>query len=151
MIRLGAEVGLRRCEIAKVRPERDLVEDLGGWSLDVQGKGGRLRTVPLTELMAAELRGLGAGYAFPGKVDGHLSERWVGTLVSRALPGSWTTHSLRHRFGQRTHEVERDLTIVQELLGHASILTTRVYVRTDRDRLRSTVEAAAGTGRVRAA
>lgn len=151
MIRLGAEVGLRRMEIAQVWPERDLVPDLDGYSLDIQGKGGRPRTVPLTELMSVELRSLGAGYAFPGAVDGHLSPRWVGTLVSRALPGPWTTHSLRHRFGQRSHDVERDLVVVQELLGHSSILTTRRYVRTDRQRLRSTVSAAAGVGPVRAA
>lgn len=151
MIRLGAEVGLRRCEIAALWPERDLVRDLAGWSLEVQGKGGRLRVVPISEGTAAELHALGAGFAFPGNDNGHLSARWVGTLVSRALPGRWTAHSLRHRFAQRAHEVDRDLTVVQELLGHASILTTRVYVRTPKDRLRTTVEAVAGAGPVRAA
>lgn len=148
MIRLGAEAGLRRFEIAQVWPARDLVEDLAGWSLDVQGKAGRLRTVPLPEGLAAELRSLGPGPAFPGKENGHLSARWVGTLVSRALPGTWSTHSLRHRFGQRTHDVDHDLALVQELLGHASITTTRAYVRNDKARLRATVEAAAGVGPV---
>lgn len=145
MIRLGSEVGLRRCEVARVH-SRHLVEDLDGWSLEVQGKGGKLRVVPLTEMMAAELLSLPAGWAFPGDDNGHLSPRWVGTLVARALPGRWTLHSLRHRFAHRAHQVERDLVIVQELLGHASINTTRIYVPVLNDRLRPTVQAAAGYG-----
>jgi len=149
MIRLGAEVGCRRAEIAQVWPSRDLVRDLTGWSLDVQGKGGRLRTVPLEAALAEELLALGPGWAFPGDDNGHLSPRWVGTLVSRALPAPWTTHSLRHRFGQRNHEVDHDLALVQELMGHASITTTRAYVRNSKARLRATVEAASGVGPVR--
>lgn len=143
MLRLAAETGLRRAEVAQVWPARDLLEDLDGWSLVVHGKGGKDRVVPLPALLAADLRALPAGWAFPGDVDGHLSPRWVGTLVGRLLPEGWTMHSLRHRFADRTHEVERDLVVVQELMGHASIVTTRAYVPVRRDRLRATVEAAA--------
>lgn len=147
MIRLGAEIGLRRAEVAQVH-NSDLTRDLDGWSLRVHGKGGRERYLPLPPLLAQELLSLPAGWAFPGDDDGHLSPRWVGTLVSRLLPDPWTMHSLRHRFAARTHEVERDLVIVQELLGHASIVTTRNYVPVRRDRLRLTVEAASGIGEV---
>lgn len=147
MIRLGSEIGLRRAEVAQVH-NSDLVKDLEGWSLRVHGKGGRERYLPLPFLLATELQSLPPGWAFPGDDGGHLSPRWVGTLVSRLLPGDWTMHSLRHRFAARTHEVERDLVIVQELLGHASIVTTRNYVPVRRDRLRLTVEAAASIGPV---
>lgn len=148
MLRLAGEYGLRRAEVAQVWPEVDLVEDLTGWTLLVRGKGGKQRELPLSDLMAAELRSLPAGPAFPGECSGHLSPRWVGTLVSRLLPEGWTMHSLRHRFANRTYEVERDLVVVQELLGHASIVTTRGYLRTPNDRLRATVMAAAGIGAV---
>lgn len=148
MVRLGAEAGLRRAEVAVVHPRRDLVEDLTGWSLIVHGKGGKERLIPLTDLMAAELLGLPDGYAFPGRIEGHLSPRRVGELVSELLPGPWTMHTLRHRFATRTHEVERDLVQVQELLGHASIVTTRAYVAVATDRLRATVNRAAGSGPV---
>lgn len=144
MVRLGAEIGLRRAEVAQVH-SGDLFADLDGWSLVVHGKGGKQRTLPLPPLLAAELRSLPAGWAFPGDVGGHLSPRWVGTLVSRLMPAPWTMHTLRHRFADRTHQVEHDLVIVQELLGHASIVTTRAYVPVRRDRLRSTVEAAAAS------
>lgn len=144
MLRLGAEIGLRRREVALVHSD-DLFQDLDGWSLVVHGKGGKERVLPLPPLLAAELLALPKGYAFPGDVDGHLSPRWVGTLVSRLMPEPWTMHTLRHRFADRTHQVEHDLVIVQELLGHASIVTTRAYVPVRRDRLRATVEIAAAS------
>lgn len=142
MLRLSAEAGLRRGEVAQVHT-RDLVEDLDGWSLVVHGKGGRERVVPLPAALAVELRRLPAGWVFPGDCGGHLSPRWVGTVVARLLPEGWTMHTLRHRFATRAHGVDGDLCVVQELLGHANINTTRAYVAVDRSKLRRTVEAAA--------
>lgn len=140
MVRLAAEMGLRRAEVAGIH-SRDVVEDLTGWSLNVHGKGQRERLVPLTPVLARELRALPAGYAFPGDEDGHLSPRWVGTLVGRTLPEGWTMHSLRHRAATRWYGVDRDLLTVGELLGHASPVTTRVYVRLPDDARRRLVNA----------
>ena len=142
MLRLGAEIGMRRAEVAQVHSD-DLVEDLVGWSLLVHGKGLKTRTVPLTDGVAIDLRGLPAGYAFPGAVDGHLSARWVGKVVTMLMPGKWTMHTLRHRFATRAYSVERDVFVVQELLGHASPATTRRYVKIAGADLRRTVLAAA--------
>lgn len=142
MMLLAADHGLRRAEIAVVH-SRDLIEDLDGWTLLVHGKGGKERHVPLTARTAALLRA-SPGYAFPGDVDGHLSPRWVGTLVNRLLPSGWTIHKLRHRAGTKWWEVSGgDLASVQDLLGHADPKTTRVYVATDRAKLRRIVNAAA--------
>lgn len=142
MLRLAAECGLRRAEVARVH-SRHLIEDLGGWSLVVLGKGNRERIVPLPHDLARELRNLPPGWAFPGDDCGHLSPRWVGTLVSRALPGDWTMHKLRHRAATRWYSIDRDVFTVQDLLGHASPATTRAYVAIPNDALRRTVEAAA--------
>lgn len=136
-------MGLRRAEIAQVH-SRDLVEDLAGWSLVVHGKGGRVRVLPLPGGLARELRRLPAGWAFPGDDGGHLSPRWTGKLVNRLLTPPWTIHSLRHRFAARVWEASgADLFVVQELLGHASPVTTRVYVPVTGDKLRAAVEAVA--------
>jgi len=144
ILRLAAEIGLRRGEIALVHTENDLVEDLVGWSLYVHGKGGRSRVVPLTDGIARELLTLDHGWAFPGRIGGHLSPRRVGELATAALDGERTLHTLRHRFATRTYQVDRDVFAVQELLGHASPATTRRYVQTDRSRLRALVQRAAG-------
>lgn len=131
MLALAWCEGLRRGEIARIHSD-DLEPDLTGWSLRVAGKGGRVRRVPLLGEIAEQLQALPAGYAFPGKDDGHLSPRWVGRLIADALPGNWTAHPLRHAFATRTHESSgHDLRVVQELLGHSSLATTQRYVAVD--------------------
>jgi integrase len=142
MLRLAAEAGLRRAEIAQAHSD-DLIEDLIGYSLVVHGKGGKDRDVPLPALLATELLLMPAGYFFPGNVDGHLSARWVGTLVSRLLGPGWTCHKLRHRFASRAYAIDRDVFTVQELLGHASPATTRLYVKVAADSKRRTIDAMA--------
>lgn len=140
MIALAKGHGLRRGEVAQVHPERDMFEDLDGWSLTVHGKGGKTRDVPLQPSTAAALRALGPGYAFPGRIDGHLSARHVGVLLTRLLPGEWTMHSLRHRAATDWFEDCGDLLVVGELLGHAGPNTTAMYVLTNRRKMRQVVE-----------
>lgn len=143
ILRLAAEAGLRRSEIAQIRTDRDLVPDFVGHSLIVKGKGEKERIVPLTPGLTNDLQSLEQGWAFPGQISGHLSPRWIGILAKRALKGHWTLHSLRHRFATRAYEIDRDVLGLQELLGHSSPETTRRYVRTDPARLRRVVEMAA--------
>lgn len=142
ILRLAAETGLRRGEVAQVHT-RDLLEDLDGWSLLVHGKGSRERIVPLPPALAAELRAQPPGWVFPGEDNGHLSPRWIGKLITRLLPEHWTMHSLRHRFATRAYAATGDLLAVQHLLGHTTPTTTQVYVRIADDSLRRAVLAAA--------
>lgn len=139
MLRLAAEVGMRRSEVAVVHTD-DLMEDLVGWSLRVHGKGGKMRVVPLPTSLGRALATTPRGFLFPGNDAGHLSPRYVGKLIRDLLPGDWTMHTLRHRFGTRAYALTSDLLLVQEMLGHASPSTTRRYVEYDRDRMRSAVE-----------
>lgn len=140
LLRLAAEAGLRRAEVAKVHA-RDIFRDLDGWSLIVQGKGGHVRYVPLKDDLARALRACGEGYIFPGNEDGHLSAAHVGVLVRRLLPVHFTMHKLRTRFGTRAYAATRDLRAVQELLGHASPATTQAYIQVPREAMRAAVEA----------
>jgi site-specific recombinase XerC len=108
----------------------------------VLGKGSRHRVVPLTRRLALELRALPHGYAFPGRIDGHLSAAYISKLVSRALPEGATAHMLRHRFASRAYSAQRDIRAVQELLGHSSVATTQVYTKVPDGALRAAVDAA---------
>lgn len=144
-LRLGAEAGLRRAEIAQVHAD-DLLDDLAGTSLRVHGKGDKVRLVPLSDDLARAVRVAcqdGHGFAFPGRVGGHVSPGYLGKRVSALMPPGVTTHSLRHRFATRAYGVDRDMFAVQELLGHASPETTRRYVQVNADRLRHTVNSIA--------
>lgn len=142
IIYLAAQMGLRRSEIAQIH-SNDLVEDLVGWSLVVHGKGAKDRTLPLTPRMAFDIRAHGSGYLFPGQDNGHLSPNYMGRLISRLMPPGWTLHTLRHRFATRAYGVDRDVFVVQELLGHSSPATTRRYVQLSDESMRRTIMAMA--------
>lgn len=139
MIRLGAYAGLRCCEIAKVRSEhvgRHRDSEGAYYSLRIDGKGEKIRIVPLPPGVALDLLDRD-GIAFPGQIDGHLSAGYVSKLISAALPEGVTAHMLRHRFATKAYGGSKNLRAVQELLGHASIATTQVYTFVDDDELRS--------------
>lgn len=141
MLRLAAECGLRRAEIAQVH-RRDLTQGAGGWQLHVHGKGGKPRRVPLSEPLANEICAAApGGWLFPNGNGGHLTADRVGKVAQRVLPNGWTLHTLRHRFATRCYRASRNLRAVQVLLGHSSIATTERYLAVDDDEIRA---AAAG-------
>lgn len=130
MVRLAAECGLRRAEVSQIHT-RDVIagSKRGQYSLVVHGKGNKERVVPLPPILAKELLRRPRGFVFPGRIDGHLSARWVGKVVGGWLDQGYTMHSLRHWFSTVTYEETNDLLGLGEILGHASPETTRRYVR----------------------
>lgn len=143
-----AEHGMRRAEVA-VASTTDLIVD--GPSLLVHGKGNKRRVIPITEKLATMIAAGAAGHTpgapstghlFPGRDNGHLSPRWVGTLCANAMPGIWTMHSLRHRTATRAYKATHDIVAVQQLLGHDSIATTQMYTLVEEDKVRLAMLAA---------
>jgi len=139
-LRLAAELGLRRAEVATVHT-RDLLEIDGFWSLVVHGKGNRERILPLPAGLASVLRSRPAGFVFPGQYNGHLSPNYLGKVISGLLPSGVTMHALRHRFATKAYNIDRDVFTVQQLLGHASPETTQRYVQVSDVSMRRLVEA----------
>lgn len=151
MMRLAAEAGLRRAEVAQVHT-RDLTEGASGYSLLVHGKGNKKRIVPISDSLAAAIRSSAASqipagvepdcWLFPNGTGGHLDPKRVGAIVNAALPDTWTMHTLRHRFATRAYRGSSNLRAVQTLLGHASVATTQRYTAVDDDEVRAAMEAA---------
>lgn len=139
MLQLAFELGMRRAEVAQVSTA-DLLDDIVGASLIVHGKGARNRVVPLPAGIAGAIRQAPPGYLFPGSCDGHLSPRWVGTLVARLLPGHHTMHALRHSFATGIVADEPNIIVAQQLLGHRSLATTQRYVKPNADLMRAAVD-----------
>ena len=139
MIRLGAECGLRRGEIARVHSD-DVVADSAGRSLIVRGKGDKQRIVPLPDDLASIIMDA-RGYLFPGRFGGHVEESYIGDHISRLLPDGYAAHTLRHRFATTAYAATHDLFVVAELLGHESVETTEHYVAMPDGRLREATAA----------
>lgn len=144
-IRLAGEAGLRRSEVAKLKIA-DLEPDLLGFSLRVNGKGGKIRVIPISDSLAKEIRIFaGAGpWVFPSPVSGGpLTADCIAKKVAAHLPKGYSMHSLRHRFATTIYTATNDIRSVQELLGHSTLNTTQRYVATDKARLRAVAMTAA--------
>ncbi|HZC51749.1 MAG TPA: site-specific integrase [Mycobacterium sp.] len=135
-IALGAFCGLRCMEIAGLR-RNEVLDNQTPAVLEIEGKGGKRRKVPLPERVLAELADAGAarrGYLW-SRMDGapgppsamRVSERINKHLHSLGITG--TAHTLRHRFGTRLYEATRDIALVAEVMGHSKTDTTRLYVQ----------------------
>jgi len=138
MLRLMSELGLRRAEAAAEHTQD--VELLG---LRVRGKGGVERVIPLPRDLRALLSCLPPGPIFPGRDQGHLSPGYVGRLVSAVLPAGVVPHQLRHAAATAWHTRGLPLDVIRDLLGHASVRTTEIYVLVEPTGAREAIEAAA--------
>lgn len=115
--------------------------------LRVMGKGSKERMVPFGEWAFQALEswrrtepGGDSHWVFPGRKGKALTERTVHRLVDAAsraagYPGT-TPHTFRHCFATHLLEGGASLKVVQELLGHESLLTTQRYLRVTPEGLR---------------
>jgi len=128
--------------------------DLLGDQARVRGKGRKERIVPLgrhavTALRRYELRraevlarcvGGDRRAVFISERGRRLSVRQIQNIVRSFLDvvaeeAGLSTHSLRHTFATHLLDAGADLMAVKELLGHASLSTTRIYTHTSKERL----------------
>lgn len=152
ILELFYAAGLRLAELHTLDVgDLDLVAD----QVKVKGKGRKERLVPLGRAAVTALRRWEpsrAGAAANGPPeDRHavfltasgrrLSRRRIQTIVTTFLrkageDGALSTHSMRHTFATHLLDAGADLMAVKELLGHASLSTTRIYSHTSRERLK---------------
>lgn len=134
MLLFASYGGLRVGEIAVLH-----ASDLQGDHVRVQGKGGKIRYVPLHPVVKNILEELDfVGWLFPSDKNptGHYLPDSIAQRIRRyLLPGDWTAHTLRHRFATEYFRVNPDLLALRELLGHASVDTTMIYTKVSPDAL----------------
>ncbi len=116
-----------------------------GEVLQVTGKGGKQRVVPVLPITRAALaeymrvcpwpitpneplfRGMKGGPLSPGMVQRAMAQ----ARRALGLPDTATPHALRHSFATHLLSAGADLRSLQELLGHASLGSTQIYTRVD--------------------
>jgi len=118
----------------------------------VRGKGKKERLIPIGEpalkairsywgLLPAPPSGLApvflAGSARPKPISARdLQLRLKKYLTIAGLDPSLTPHKLRHSYATHMLDAGADLRSVQELLGHAHLVTTQVYTHVTTERLK---------------
>jgi integrase/recombinase XerC len=147
--------GLRISELSGLRAE-DL--DWNEQIVRVRGKGRKERLVPIGETALKAIRdywkGLAVVPAGPSPVflaetrkvaplrPLQLARRLKHYLAFAGLDPGLTPHKLRHSYATHLLDAGADLRSVQELLGHAHLVTTQVYTHVTTERLKQAYDAA---------
>ena len=145
--------GLRVSELIDLKLSNIYAEE--GF-IQVFGKGSKQRLVPISETALKEIsmymldRNLWdikpgeEDFLFLNQRGSHLTRQAVFNIIKKpALDAGIKTvispHTLRHSFATHLLEGGADLRVIQELLGHESILTTEIYTHIDMTYLRDTI------------
>lgn len=154
VVSLMLRMGLRRGEVISVQTGD---YDPTAGTLTVVGKGGHTRLLPVPADVAHDLRVYAAQH---GATAGHLIRRsdgrggisnsrmgqlvrqWMEDAGVKARPGDGrAAHSLRHTMATNVVNVEPDLRVVQQILGHVSLTSTQVYLQhADLPKMRAAME-----------
>ena len=147
--------GLRISELCGLRVE-DI--DFNELIVRVRGKGKKERLVPVGEPALRAIQTYWAALLEPPvgaqpvfRADTRraaplsplqLSRRLKTYLIIAGLDPALTPHKLRHSYATHLLDAGADLRSVQELLGHAHLITTQVYTHVTTERLKRAYDAA---------
>jgi len=144
--------GLRAAELTALR-RRDIDLETGEVRV-VHGKGGRDRNIITTAKTVSAIRGWlerapESEYVFCTAEGGQLSTSYLRQMMLRygrrlGFDFSLHPHTLRHTYASMLYKATKDLTVVQRLLGHASLQSTLIYTHLVDPNGAETVEAFTG-------
>jgi len=130
--------GLRVSETANLTPEDVIIQQGRVFVMVRRGKGNKSRMVPVTDVAVAhELLKLAQekekGKPLFGVKD--FTFKWYAQQISFATGVDFHCHRLRHTLAKNLLAQGIPLDVVQEVLGHENINTTRRYAKTAPDRI----------------
>lgn len=142
LIGLCGLAGLRVHEARRVRPSHLNMQTM---ILTVYGKGSKIRYVPVSSRAWSALCGAVVECIETNELLCPFSDRTARALVTRmgklvSLSREISTHDLRATFATIIQAETKDIRVVQELLGHASITTTQLYTETQIEAMKKAVE-----------
>jgi integrase/recombinase XerD len=139
-IRVGEALGLKR---------KDMIEEHDVYLLRILGKGNKHRVVMIKKAHIGsylkqwlEISACEHDLLFCNRKKSAMTQAYVSRMVENLLLSAGIrkekngAHMLRHTFATLLYRRKKDLVLVQEALGHASLNTSRIYTHFDEDRLR---------------
>ncbi len=153
MIVLALHCGLRRGEVFSLAWS-DV--DLKGATLTVRGvvaKSGKTRILPLNATALEALKAWrdqsqDTDLVFPSRETGerldNVKKLWAGLRKDTGIDARW--HDMRHTFASRLLSAGASIEIVRELMGHADIATTAIYLHATEGEKREAVARLASNG-----
>ena len=137
IVRIIYATGVRVSELCSINVE-DI--DIDDQMIRVKGKGGKIRMVFVDQETLDEIDLMVAdrftGPLFFGQQGHNISPRTIQHIFRKYAPEGITPHKIRHSYASELYRRSKNLRVVQENLGHASIKTTEVYLHTDLDERR---------------
>ncbi len=148
LVKLILFTGIRVGEALQLT-RKDLIPEGDVYLIRITGKGNKARVVMIRRshidrylkewLELAECEG---EYLFCNRKGTPLTQAYVSRMVEKILMKAGIrkekngAHMLRHTFATMLYLKKKDLVLVQEALGHASLDTSRIYTHFDKDRLK---------------
>ncbi len=119
--------GLRRQEVLSLTIDR--VDMQGDVIFIERTKSKTFRTIPMHPRVRGIIEQLGESLFLDMKPSS-VSHRFARLVVRAGLSKDFKLHSLRHTFATNLVSKGVDISVIQNLLGHADIRTTLVYGKT---------------------
>ncbi|CAA6801773.1 MAG: Integrase-recombinase protein XERCD family [uncultured Campylobacterales bacterium] len=153
LIKIILYTGMRVSEALGIKI-KDIQSDDDLYIIKITGKGNKQRIAMLKSAYIQkdltdwlELRDNTTTLLFHSRTTKKLSQPYVSYIMDKILLTAGVkkdkngAHMLRHTFGTRLYQMNKDLILVQEALGHSDINTSRIYTHFDKDRLKATTNA----------
>lgn len=147
---VGGDAGLRISEILKLEIQH-LDFDTG--TIEVNGKGNKIRLVPMTKRLAKELKHYiekerpkfeDAKHVFlmpkGTPVRANFVNEDLKKIAKEHLGINLTSHRLRHSFATTIYNNAQNLMVVKQLLGHKHVETTERYVHVTEQQTRKAID-----------
>ncbi len=148
IVKLIAYTGIRVSEAINIK-QRDITKESDYFIIRIRGKGNKYRVVMIKQhLVASLLENVLSGcmckdgLVFCNRNGGKLTQAYISRVVEQMLFKAGIrkekngAHMLRHTFATLLYKKRKDIVLVQEALGHASLNTSRIYTHFDSDRLK---------------
>ncbi|MDR1460537.1 MAG: tyrosine-type recombinase/integrase [Campylobacteraceae bacterium] len=155
IVKLIIYTGIRVSEALGLKV-RDVSEEKDCFVLRIRGKGNKYRVVLLKRILVEnELKehiknslSNENGLLFCNRNGSRLTQAYVSRIVEQMLIMAGVrkekngAHMLRHTFATLLYRRRKDIVLVQEALGHASLNTSRIYTHFDSNKLREAANVA---------